>query len=353
MSESLATAALFVPLLLIFWIANVAEARRSRGEPYQGVAIVAVLALAAMFVAGLLAGLLMQVAAVAMQSDPEAFAQVTGPIEFASLDLFALGLWGPSLLGLLLLLPVARRAVGRFTALDADNPVHGVSLALTMLVFINLMITLGIGLDNLADMMASAQSMQGDVVESRDPTLSIWVQQLLTALLAMVGVGWLSRRDWGATLARLGIERMDGRQWLVGVGAGVGMVPVVVLLEAVLSQFGWGAQADVGRLTEMLIGGLFETPFGILTLGLAAALGEEAIFRGAMQPRFGLWLTSILFALVHSNYGITFSTLIVLLLGLLLGWLRIRYNTTTAMVTHAVYNMSLGLLAYLGVSLME
>ena len=42
------------------------------------------------------------------------------------------------------------------------------------------------------------------------------------------------------------------------------------------------------------------------------------------------------------------GTLIVLLVGLILGVLRQRYNTTTSMVTHATYNMALGLISYLG-----
>jgi membrane protease YdiL (CAAX protease family) len=113
------------------------------------------------------------------------------------------------------------------------------------------------------------------------------------------------------------------------------------------------ADADVERLTEQLLGSLFMTPLGILTIGLAAGLGEETLFRGALQPRFGLALTAIFFALVHSNYGITLSTVIVLLLGIVLGWLRLRYNTSTAMITHAVYNMTLGLLAYFSANLLD
>ena len=181
-----------------------------------------------------------------------------------------------------------------------------------------------------------------------NPMPALWTQQILTALLAMVGVGWLSRRTLPETLARLGLRALTLRQWWIGVGTGLGMVPVVLGLEYLLSLAGIGASPDVERLTEQLLGGLFTSPWGILTLGLAAALGEETLFRGAMTPRFGLLFSSLLFALVHSNYGITFSTAVVLGLGLLLGWQRLRYNTTTAMVTHAVYNMTLGVLAYLG-----
>ena len=68
---------------------------------------------------------------------------------------------------------------------------------------------------------------------------------------------------------------------------------------------GWGLDEDVQRLTEVLIGPLLGSIPGILTLGLAAGIGEETLFRGALQPRFGLLITSLLFALLHSQYGIT------------------------------------------------
>ena len=106
-----------------------------------------------------------------------------------------------------------------------------------------------------------------------------------------------------------------------------------------------GSDADGGSLTEQLIGPLFQTPLGILSIGLAAGIGEEILFRGAMQPRFRLVLTALFFALLHSNYGITLSTLIVFLLGIVLGVIRSRYNTSTAMITHAAYNSTLALLA--------
>ena len=102
-------------------------------------------------------------------------------------------------------------------------------------------------------------------------------------------------------------------------------------------------------MSEQIIGPLATSIPGILTLGLAAALGEETVFRGALQPRFGLIFTTVLFALLHSTYGISLATLIVFGVGLVLGLLRMRYNTTTSMVAHAVYNMTLGLITMLGV----
>jgi membrane protease YdiL (CAAX protease family) len=216
-----------------------------------------------------------------------------------------------------------------------------------MLVLINLLVTLGIGIGNFADMMAQNESMEANTMGA------LWAQQLLTALLALVGVGWLTRRTWPQVAERLALVVPSGREWLIAIGVGLGMVPLVLLVEALASTVGLGADADVERLSEQLLGSLFTTPLGILTIGLSAGLGEETLFRGALQPRFGIIVTSVVFALVHSQYGITLSTVIVLILGFLLGWLRIRYNTSTAMITHAVYNMTLGLIAYLSTTMLD
>jgi membrane protease YdiL (CAAX protease family) len=182
-----------------------------------------------------------------------------------------------------------------------------------------------------------------------NPVGSIWAQDIAMAVMGLIGVGWLARRYFPVAMQRLGIVAPTGVEALIGLVVGLVMVPVVLLLENLFGRVGLGSNPDVERLTEQMIGPLTQSGFGILTLGLAAALGEETVFRGAMQPRFGLLLTSILFALLHSTYGLTLSTLLVFIVGLVLGLLRLRYNTTTAMITHAVYNISLGVIAYLGI----
>ncbi len=167
------------------------------------------------------------------------------------------------------------------------------------------------------------------------------------AAMALLGVGWLSRRSLRQTLERLGLVLPSRRQVALGAGAGLLLVPVVMLIEALSGAFGVTANPDVAKLSEALVGPLFRSLPGVLTVGLAAALGEEAILRGAVQPRFGLLPTAALFAFMHWNYGLSLSTLIVVVLALALGLLRERANTTTSMIAHAVYNTVLGLIALL------
>jgi membrane protease YdiL (CAAX protease family) len=351
MNELLTMLILFTPLILVIVLANLAEAQRQREEAYQGWAVTSYLFVGAFYGLLMLGGLLINGFALLVQQQPQLLEELTastgGPnplLQADSLPLLGVGLWAPALVGILVLLPPVRRLLARLLPMDAGSPVHAVALSLSALIVIQLLFTLGIGLNNLAESLA-AQEAAG----SASATLSgLWAQQVLTAVFAFFGVGFLIRRDWSATLQRLGLVVPSLGNIAVGIVVGLGMVPLVMLIEQVSSQFNIGIDPSVQKLTEQLLGPLFNSPLGIITLGVAAALGEETIFRGAVQPRFGIVLTALLFALVHSNYGISLSTLIVFLFGLLLGIVRKRTNTSTTMISHALYNMSLGILASLG-----
>ncbi len=348
MTDILNMLAMLLPLLIILFVANLAEWRKQREEPYQAFAILSFVFTGGLYVLMLCAGLSLVAFAAMTASQPELAEQV--PVQFAAPWALALGVFGSAVGGLLVLWPPVRRWLARLIPIDSDSIVHAVALSLSLLIVVNLTVTLGIGLDNLATMLAQTEEETGVAVTS---IVGLWGQQILMLLLALVGVGWPVRRPFGATMQRLGIVVPTRRQVLIGLAGGVGMVGVVIMSEALAGLAGFGADPDVERLTEQLLGPLFTSPFGLITLGVAAALGEEPLFRGAAQPRFGLVLTALLFALVHSNYGITFSTLIVFALGLVLGVVRIRHNTTTAMILHACYNITLGVIGYIGLQFLQ
>lgn len=358
MTDSLADLAgllfTFTPLLLIMLLANWAEQRREQGNPYQAMAWAAYALTLVTYLTGVFFGFAVQLISAILKTQPgllDELFQFSGgapPIPLESTGLLSVGVWLPSLVGMLFLTPPVRRLVARIVPMDAESPVHAVALSWTMLVVINLTFTLGIGLGNLTDVLEEQAVQTGASV-----MILLWVQQLLTALLAAIGVGWLTRRRWSATLQRLGIVRPTARQVWIGVAWGLALVPLIMMLEAGAAALGWAPSPDVDALTQELLGPLFTSPLGIITLGAAAALGEETLFRGAVQPRFGIVLTAMLFALLHSNYGLTISTLIVFVLGMALGYLRNRHNTTTSMITHAVYNMTLGLIAMVGASMLN
>jgi uncharacterized protein len=361
------TILLFAPLILILWLANFSE-RGDQGagagaqpesaspdEPGRSAASAPaayppggnrVWAILAFFLLAVLYGVLILfgvtlhlIGAVAIGSMASGLGQVgIDPAGFARMGR---GMWLPSVFGLLLLLPPARKLAGRILpSFDPASPVHAVALSYTALIAVNLFMTLGIGLANLAEMVQAAGPM--------DLTPSLWTQELVMAAMALVGVGWLARRSFGRTLQRLAIVRPGIKQLLAGVGLGIAMGAAITVVELLLSKAGIATDADVSKLSEQLLGPLTQSAFGIITLGVAAAIGEESIFRGALQPRFGLLLATLLFALMHSTYGFSLATLIVFGVGLVLGIVRLRSNTTTSMLVHAFYNMTLGTIAALG-----
>jgi hypothetical protein len=83
---------------------------------------------------------------------------------------------------------------------------------------------------------------------------------------------------------------------------------------------------DVGHKYGKLVQQLGLSIPGIWALSFCAGFGEELLFRGALQPLLGIWLTAIIFVAIHgylnpwnlklSVYGI-FMTLAIGLLGYL------------------------------------
>lgn len=333
MIETFMMAMQFSPLLLILWLANKAEDMRYPEAPHlgRGFAVASYLILGLIHFILLLTGLFLH----SVSNLPMIEKQLTPGVD---IRLLGIGMWAPSLAGLLFFIPLARRWVARIIPINPENPVHTVSLSLSTLIVFNLLSTLGIGLNNIAAM----EEQGGNVGISLS---ELWAQNIMWFLIGLIGVGWLSRRKLEEALSRLGIVKISGREIAVGLGVGLMMVVFALGVEYVATFFGVSVDPEVEEVTEKLLGSLYKSLPGILTLGFAAAIGEETLFRGALQPRFGLVLTTVLFALMHSNYGISLSTLIVFLVGLALGIVRMRFNTSTAMVVHATYNIALGVLA--------
>jgi membrane protease YdiL (CAAX protease family) len=178
--------------------------------------------------------------------------------------------------------------------------------------------------------------------------ITVLASQLPFIVLAVVGVGAGIRRSPRETLARLGYRPIS-----------LGNVGVVVLF--ILSAFALSVaadylfsvvQPDLYRKVGEVTGTLFD-PNGLslvsavlfaLLIGVGAGLGEETLFRGAVQPVFGIPATSILFASMHVQYGPSLLLGYVFLLSVGLGLLRRYFNTTTSFLAHAGYN-TLGILA--------
>ncbi|MBI5710839.1 MAG: CPBP family intramembrane metalloprotease [Candidatus Eisenbacteria bacterium] len=155
-------------------------------------------------------------------------------------------------------------------------------------------------------------------------------------VLAFAAVGFLVRRSWPEALERLGLRRF-ARGNLIVIAAGVAALwlfnGATEGLQKVLFPVLWQAdQAFTSALAEHL-----SMPQLVL-LGLSAGIGEEITIRGALQPRLGIVLSSLLFAALHVQYS-WYGLVVIFALGLLLGAIRRRAGTTVAMTVHALYDI--------------
>ena len=77
-----------------------------------------------------------------------------------------------------------------------------------------------------------------------------------------------------------------------------------------------------------------------LLLAVGSGLGEELFFRGFLQPRLGILLTSVVFALAHLNYGSVSEVVVVFVLSLALGLAyRVTGNLWTPVAAHFTFNL--------------
>jgi membrane protease YdiL (CAAX protease family) len=195
-------------------------------------------------------------------------------------------------------------------------------------------------LPNAASLFPTERLSPGAVLTSQLPFVAV----------AVLGVGFGVRRTVRETLERLGYGPVSLRQ----LGIVVLFVGVAIALSLASDALFARLQPDLYRRVGEISENLFD-PAGLslagamlfaLLVGVGAGLGEETLFRGALQPRLGILATSVLFASMHVQYGPSLLLGYVLLLSVGLGLLRERINTTASFLAHAGYN-SLGiLLAY-------
>lgn len=84
--------------------------------------------------------------------------------------------------------------------------------------------------------------------------------------------------------------------------------------------------------------------FDRVQVSIFAGVGEELLFRGAIQPLIGVWLTSIIFVAIHGyisfrTAGHILFTLLLFGLSMMLGYLYIHVGLVAAMAAHGVYDL--------------
>jgi hypothetical protein len=231
------------------------------------------------------------------------------------------------LLGLLFLWPSAQRAVARILPTRPGSPV--------------IYLTVILGLLLVAQQLSTQVTAQPPLTYGE-----LLAQDVPFLILAFVGVGIFIRRSPRETIERLAlVPPAQKRWWLVAI-VGIGVFMAVAFgIEALANVVAPSQQKQVTDVTTVLFSH-FNNPAAIVFLGVLAGVVEETLFRGALLPRFGIVVTAILFAALHIQYAVSFATLEVFVLGLGLGWIRVKSGSTlTGMVTHAGYDIAVGFLS--------
>ncbi|MDE2775642.1 MAG: CPBP family intramembrane metalloprotease [Chloroflexota bacterium] len=158
---------------------------------------------------------------------------------------------------------------------------------------------------------------------------------LVYLALSLLGAGWKLRRDLDGVLRRLGLRLPTRRDWLAGLAAGMLIFGGMMLASKFISLTANG-HSGASELFDIVKVSL---PAALL-VAILSSVGEEIFFRGALQPIFGLWVSSALFTLVHAQYGLSPELLILFFVSIGFGLLRKRFNTTAAIIAHASYNFA-------------
>ncbi len=101
-----------------------------------------------------------------------------------------------------------------------------------------------------------------------------------------------------------------------------------------------GGEDALPKAPPALIPWVAALPVGVRVLiSLSAGVVEEAFFRGFLQPRAGMFLSTAFFALAHASYGQPLMLIGVTLLSLVYAFLvRWRQNVVVAATAHAFFD---------------
>ncbi len=143
---------------------------------------------------------------------------------------------GIALYAILVCVRPFRRLLARIIPLDPESPVHTLALVLAGYLAGNTFLTLS--QDVLLELLAA------DIAVT---IIDILLQQIAFVIVAFFGAGFLIRRDLRQVSQRLGLERPNRNQMLLGLGT-IGLLIVLQwVIGATWALLAAGASAAPGR----------------------------------------------------------------------------------------------------------
>ena len=225
--------------------------------------------------------------------------------------------------------------IGSTGSYQATSIVHTTAIVLTLFIITAQIssFVLGGGTEGLAESIEE---------EGVDVSLQVF-QGFIQVAAAFLGIGWAIRRDWSQALDRLGLRTPTRDDIQQGIGIGLALLTLVFAYGIIISLLiSLGVLSEDQMASQNQAAESFSQAFSTIPLALilsaSAAISEEILFRGALQPIFGNLPVSVFFALMHTQNLLSPSVLLIFVVSLALGWLRERQSTTAAIIGHFVYN---------------
>ncbi len=221
-------------------------------------------------------------------------------------------------------IPQVRQVLSRVMPFDPSSPADmiGLSTLLATAVYSG-------GISLRSDANLDIGSVSGTELVS---------QAVALIFIAYFGVGFLMTRNFRGATDRLGLNAISVRQLGRAVALVAGLFAVTIATGLLTYYFEPNLDKQIQNNLENMTANVSSIS-GALLLGISAGAGEEILFRGAIQPRYGIVFTSIVFASLHIQYGISLTIVGIFFVSVLLGLERQRVNTTASMVTHVIYDV--------------
>lgn len=264
-----------------------------------------------------LPGGLLTVAGIALMTTTDL---AEGPFILASGLAFSLPLLSPF-----------RKLVASFTPMDPKSPIDLCGLALTLWVMSFFVITA------VQSGPAEVGSPGGDGLT--DNLFWLILNALTFVAIAYVAVGYRIYRTGAEATQRLGLTIPSLKTVAISLAMVIPCFLVSILGSALTLTFQPDVVDNLEETMEQMTNGL-DNPIGALLIGLSAGIGEEVLFRGAVQARFGIVIAALFWTTLHIQYDFSFVLAGLFGVGILLGLQRKYLGTTSAVITHAVYNMA-------------
>jgi hypothetical protein len=218
---------------------------------------------------------------------------------------------------------------------NPDSIVHTTAIVLCLLMLTIQIITF-VAIGGVSGM---AENIETDGIAS----VEVILQAIIQVFIVFLGVGWTTRRSMPQMLERLGLRLPNEDDWRWGIGAGMMLIVLIFvfgIIIAILIELGLAPdQTASNEAADSLVRAFSTIPLAII-LSVSAAIGEEILFRGALQPIFGNLAVSILFALMHTQNLLSPGILIIFAVSYVLGIVRQRQSTSAAIIGHFVYNFT-------------